>query len=1240
MTDPLRCTRCGFPLAPGSHFCSKCGFDVSGEQGGIATSKMTAIPPTGEAPDPQAALLEEVRHSTVGEFEIYNELGHGGMASVFLAHEIALDRKVAIKVMSPSLLQSGRSMAERFKREAQTAARLSHPHIIPIYAVRESGRLLYFVMKYVQGRSLDVIIKQHGALPIKMVQAILAQVGSALDYAHRNNVIHRDIKPANIMLDVDGWAVITDFGIAKATQEQGLTMTGATIGTPTYMSPEQCAAKTKDISGATDQYSLGIAAYEMLSGTVPFDADSVMGLMWHHFYDPPPPLRERRPDCPEEIIQAIERMLAKKPADRWPTLEEAVGVIGAPPHNDPIRREMKAMARGGTGQRLLAEHHTPSSPLPPDTAAPTTPLPSSPLRTPTPPTPPAPVTSQPSRTPAPPSTPPPVPPAPTVAETPPPASISTAPTTALPPPPRAAPTPPPPSRPAPRAPARPTAPDRRGRRGLWIGLAVVAAAAGIGGWLLFGHQPPAPTPVAPPTPAPPAPVATVVITPTPASIPVGRTAQLKAVLTDSAGHPLARDVRWASSDTAMARVSASGLVTGVAPGTVNVSAISEGQTGLGTVIVTATAVPVARVDIEPGAASVPLGDSVTLAAAPKDADGNTLSGHAVTWTSGDRAVAPVSAAGTVVGLREGNAQILAVVDGKRATARVTVTPARVAAVTLTPASVTIQVGERQQLTVGARAARGHPLSGRAVSWSSSDPRVAVINADGAVVGVSPGQATVSAEVESRRQTATVTVAPVPVASVAVVPARLTVAVGEHTALAVSARDARGRALQGREARWSSSDPTVAQISADGVVTGLGAGSTVITAAIEGKTASASVTVPAPPAPPPVVAAQPAPTPAPPTQPAEPGAGAPPAAEPAAPARTLPRRDVAAGGAFSCGITDEGTAVCWGSNTAGQTGEAGAGARATNPVVVPSTRGLTSVVAGDAHACGLTESGGAVCWGSNAKGQLGAGRTSGPPTPGAVKGNLTFTALAAGAQHTCGLTASGAAWCWGDNNRGQLGEGSTRGANVPQRVKSDAKFKFLAAGSSHTCGLTQTGQVWCWGDGFSGQLGRGTRETVEEPVQANLDGRAIALAAAGEHTCALLQGGSAFCWGANKAGEIGDGSRSERDRPVAVSGGQRFVSITAGDAHTCALTAGGDAYCWGRDRTGQLGNGATADRQTPVRVGFDRAFQSISAGATHTCGVTREQVVVCWGGNASGQLGDGSMSNRATPAPVQAAAGRP
>ena len=308
--------------------------------------------------------MDTLRKATMGEYEVMGLLGRGGMATVYLAHDIALDRKVAIKVMSPHLM-SGEGMAERFKREARTAGSLSHPHIIPIYAVKEAGDLLFFVMKFVEGRPLDGIIREVGAVPLPMAQTIMQQVGSALGYAHRRGIIHRDIKPANIMLDVDGWAMVTDFGIAKVSDKQGLTMTGATVGTPSYMSPEQCAA-TKELSQASDQYSLGVVAYEMLAGRLPFIADSVMAIMYAHFNEPPAPLETVRADCPPAIAAAVMRMLEKDPDKRWPNVETAVAAFGGAPlaPDHPVRSQMMTLATQGGTSQLLAKFSTPPSPSP------------------------------------------------------------------------------------------------------------------------------------------------------------------------------------------------------------------------------------------------------------------------------------------------------------------------------------------------------------------------------------------------------------------------------------------------------------------------------------------------------------------------------------------------------------------------------------------------------------------------------------------------------------------------------------------------------------------------------------------------------------------------------------------------------------------------------------------------------------------------------------------------------------
>ena len=321
-----------------------------------------AAPPAGPGslPVSDREEFEALRAATLGDYDVAGELGRGGMATVYLAHDIALDRKVAIKVMS-QVLNLGDGV-ERFRREAKTAASLSHPNIIPIYAVQYTERLLYFVMKYVEGRSLDSIIKELGPLPVPMVQAILGQTASAFGYAHRRGVVHRDIKPGNILIDDEGWAVVTDFGIAKVSEAEQLTSTGLSVGTPTYMSPEQVAALP--VTGASDQYALGVVAYEMLTGKPPFTGGGMMAMMYAHVHQEPAPIEAVRPDCPEGLRAAVMRMMAKDPADRWPSVEDVIAAIGSPTltPDDPTRSQLIAIAK--TGQRRAIGVTTPKSPIP------------------------------------------------------------------------------------------------------------------------------------------------------------------------------------------------------------------------------------------------------------------------------------------------------------------------------------------------------------------------------------------------------------------------------------------------------------------------------------------------------------------------------------------------------------------------------------------------------------------------------------------------------------------------------------------------------------------------------------------------------------------------------------------------------------------------------------------------------------------------------------------------------------
>jgi serine/threonine-protein kinase len=285
------------------------------------------------------------------------------MAAVYLARDLALNRRVAIKVMAPGLLL-GQGMIERFRREAVTVANLQHAHIVSIYAVRQHADLHYFIMQFVPGRTLEGVLRDAGALPIPVVRAWLYQVGSALGYAHRRGVIHRDIKPGNILLNADGEAVVTDFGIAKVAETPNQTQTGTVVGTPIYMSPEQCYAR--ELTGASDQYSLGVVAYEMLAGRPPFQGSSFV-LMRSHTDTPPPPLREVRGDIPPDLEAAVMRMLAKSADLRFPSLADALASLGAAPlsPDSPLHADLQRFAAASDRLERLADViQTPASPVP------------------------------------------------------------------------------------------------------------------------------------------------------------------------------------------------------------------------------------------------------------------------------------------------------------------------------------------------------------------------------------------------------------------------------------------------------------------------------------------------------------------------------------------------------------------------------------------------------------------------------------------------------------------------------------------------------------------------------------------------------------------------------------------------------------------------------------------------------------------------------------------------------------
>ena len=297
---------------------------------------------TDSSSRPLAARLAEALGDA---YTIEGEVGRGGMGVVYRARDERLQRRVAIKVLPPELAFQ-QDIRERFTREAQTAARLSHPHIVPIHSVGEANGLVYFVMGYVDGESVAARIRRKGQLPVEEARRIMMETADALSAAHALSVIHRDIKPDNILLEgTRGRVMVTDFGIAKAlsaTPQATLTGIGVAIGTPAFMSPEQAAGE-REIDGRSDLYSLGVVTYQMLTGSLPFNAPTVAGILMKQITEAAPDLRTKRVDVPEDLAAAVGRCLEKDPESRWATA-------------DALRRALESRStvwqRGsGTGQR-------------------------------------------------------------------------------------------------------------------------------------------------------------------------------------------------------------------------------------------------------------------------------------------------------------------------------------------------------------------------------------------------------------------------------------------------------------------------------------------------------------------------------------------------------------------------------------------------------------------------------------------------------------------------------------------------------------------------------------------------------------------------------------------------------------------------------------------------------------------------------------------------------------------------
>ena len=702
------CERCGAPLGAADRFCPRCGTGTrAGTESGIAAANQAS----GEDANPWIQVAARLRAATSGEFEILRELGRGGMAAVYLAHEVALNRKVAIKVMSPALL-TGEGMVRRFRQEAVTVANMSHPHIITIHAVRQIDDLHFFVMKFVEGRSLEHIIRSAGQLPMRTVRGLMWMVGNALAYAHRRGVVHRDVKPANILIDDDGNAVVTDFGIAKLVLREntsiprasrgGETQTGVIVGTPTYMSPEQCLARP--VSAASDQYSLGLVAYELLTGRPPFSGSPFV-VMHAHTERPAPSVREQRPDCDPELDAAIQRMLAKDPQQRWPSVQHALAALNAAPlgDSDPDRVALAQLSMPAPFRRSDEVLRTGASTTPEPAAGQNSPGDVKPYVA-------------------------------AIEIFAPPSIVEVGDSFTL--------------SGSPRNPSGDTVPGIRLRwsssneqvatidetRGTVQAISagdvqITASVGGVHNEVRLSVVPKR--------------VATISVSLPPGVLRTGDRVQLVATPADKRHEEVHTAVHWASADEAIAVVSQDGVVSAKAPGEVLVWAESQGVRAMARIEVSPA--PVATVN--PFVPSIlEVGESAELSAATLDAAGQPLPDRPVRWSSSDPAIAEVIGDRVVRARSAGVARITCNSEGKLATAEVAIVVPVVAKILIDAPPARVDLGLPVPLHAEVLSARGVRID-RPLHWRAEPANIASVDAKGVVLPLREGRATITASVD-------------------------------------------------------------------------------------------------------------------------------------------------------------------------------------------------------------------------------------------------------------------------------------------------------------------------------------------------------------------------------------------------------------------------------------------------------------------------------------------------------------
>ena len=506
------------------------------------------------------------------------------------------------------------------------------------------------------------------------------------------------------------------------------------------------------------------------------------------------------------------------------------------------------------------------------------------------------------------------------------------------------------------------------------------------------------------------------------------------------------------------------------------------------------------------------------------------------------------------------------------------------------------LGEVVQLNAQPIDSAGDPLDFMPLTWSSSNDGILGVSPTGQLTARAIGDASIT--VQAGDETATLPFAVLaPVASVEIVPPVVGLVPGGIAEIQVVLRDAASQVLSARLPTLSG-DGNVAALFGEAGRIGVQAhtpGTARLEVMREEKSDEIDVTV------------------------------------------TLVELDtVDASGGRGCGLTNEGTAWCWGTNSGGALGygmeaETNLAGSGWTPVRVSGGHVFSQISLGNSHTCALTGDGAAYCWGNNSTGALGINGPASAAAPVAVSGGLSFSQISASYAYTCGVTIAGAAYCWGNNDVGQLGDGTKTQRFSPVAVAGGLTFtrissRFATQFGATTCGLTVAGTAYCWGGNFQGQTGNGGVETEYLiPVPVAGSHTFVDLSAGGSHSCGVDPTGDAYCWGS-----YSDDGRT----PVLVPGGIQWQSISVLADHSCGVSTSGAAYCWGDNATGQLGDATTtASGIDPVPVAGGLTFQSVSAALGFTCGRTVPGVVYCWGEGSSGQLGQNSLQTQLSPVPI-------